>query len=53
MTNSTFGGHAIATDDVFVSHVISTLEGGEFDDSVAWLSAQVLYAQMMQARHLP
>ena len=53
VTNSTFGGHAIATDDVFVSHGISTLAGGEFDDNVAWLSAQVLYAQMMQARHLP
>lgn len=52
-TGTVLGGHLIATDNVFVSHVESILAGSEFDDIVVWVSAPVLYARMMQARQLP
>lgn len=52
-SSATLGGHSIATDSVFTTHVTSTLAGSEFDDAVVWLSAQILYAHMMQARQLP
>jgi prepilin-type N-terminal cleavage/methylation domain-containing protein len=51
--NALLGGHAIATDDVFVSKVVSNIVGSEYDDIVMWISPQVLYARMMQARKLP
>lgn len=39
--------------DGFVEHAFSELPGGGFDDIVAWLSPNVLYAKMIAAGQLP
>lgn len=45
--------YPIADDDVFVLRGRSELGGSEFDDQLAWISANALYRRMIEAGRLP
>ena len=45
--------YPIAADDVFVTRGRSAAAGSEFDDQLAWISANALYRHMIEAGRLP
>ncbi len=45
--------YPVASDEVFVSHTISTATGSGFDDLVTWIAPGALYGQMVSAGRLP
>ena len=45
--------YPVASDEVFVSHTMSTATGSSFDDLVTWIAPGALYGQMVSAGRLP
>ncbi|MCB1596412.1 MAG: hypothetical protein KDI87_01755 [Gammaproteobacteria bacterium] len=45
--------YPVASDEVFVSHTMSTATGSSFDDLVTWIAPGTLYGQMVSAGRLP